>query len=466
MQGKYQAFVEDFIDSGELLERLKPRIAIPSISQNCQDQTLLYQYLEEIIIPELSGLGFKTEIILQDDQPFLIAERIEADDLPTILMYGHGDVVPGQDTLWQEGLTPWNITVLDGKWYGRGIADNKGQHTVNFVALEIILKEKGALGFNCKILFEMGEELASPGLEEVVLAHKDRLKADLFIASDGPRVSAEVPTLFLGSRGCLNIELKITARDQGYHSGNWGGLLSNPAIELMHGITQIVSESGEILIDALKPPVFTETLQQILREIPLSFSETDPKIHSNWGEKGFTASEQLFGWNTFEVLSFIAGNPENPINAIPHEAIAVCQLRFVVGTDIEKVIPAIEQVLIEKGFSQIKVSQLNFFPATRFNPEHPLISWILMRMEEATGKVPALLPNIGGSIPNHPFSEYLNLPTLWIPHSYPACGQHGPNEHFLPEIAREGLSIMVHLFDQIGENTSQILKLKEDTHLK
>lgn len=75
---------------------------------------------------------------------------------------------------------------------------------------------------------------------------------------------------------------------------------------------------------------------------------TDPKVHDGWGETGFTASEQLFGWNTFEVLSFIAGNPENPMNAIPHEAVAVCQLRFVVGTDIETVIPAIQKELVEK----------------------------------------------------------------------------------------------------------------------
>ena len=90
------------------------------------------------------------------------------------------------------GSTPWRIVVEGERIYGRGTADNKGQHSVNLAALAAVLEERGALGFNCKVLIEMAEEVGSAGLRELCAHHRDGLlKADVLIGSDGPRIAPE-----------------------------------------------------------------------------------------------------------------------------------------------------------------------------------------------------------------------------------------------------------------------------------
>src|SRR5205823_9729138 len=131
--------------------------------------------------------------------PFLIAHRHEGDALPTVLTYAHGDVIHGDDTQWRAGRSPWNVAVENDRWYGRGTADNKGQHSINLAALAQVIEERGRLGCNAKFLIEMGEEIGSPGLPQMCTLHKNGLfKADVLIASDGPRISPDQPTLYLG----------------------------------------------------------------------------------------------------------------------------------------------------------------------------------------------------------------------------------------------------------------------------
>ena len=118
----------------------------------------------------------------------MVAERIEFPEAATVLIYGHGDTIRGLDDQWRSGLSPWQVVVEGERIYGRGTADNKGQHSVNIGALAAVLAERGALAFNCKILIEMAEEVGSVGLRELCTEHRDGLlKADVLIASDGPR---------------------------------------------------------------------------------------------------------------------------------------------------------------------------------------------------------------------------------------------------------------------------------------
>ena len=106
----------------------------------------------------------------RDGPPFLVGERIEDSSLLTVLIYGHGDTVRGLDDLWRPGLSPWAVDVQGERIYGRGTADNKGQHSINIAALEAVLAERGKLGFNVKFLIEMGEEVGSTGLQRILRA--------------------------------------------------------------------------------------------------------------------------------------------------------------------------------------------------------------------------------------------------------------------------------------------------------
>jgi acetylornithine deacetylase/succinyl-diaminopimelate desuccinylase-like protein len=301
-------------DSGEFELMLARRVSIPTESQNPKRTKELHQYLNDEMIPAFSALGLETRIIRHGKAPgpFLFAQRTEDRQAVTVPGYGHGDVILGLDAAWKEGLSPRKLTEVAGRWYGRGVADNKGQHSVNLAAMRAVLETRGRLGFNAKYLIDMGEEIGSPGLREICMDNCELFSGDLFMASDGPRLSAARPTVFLGARGGLLIDLSINAREGGHHSGNWGGLLSNPGIQLAHAIASIVGPNGQI-------------------------------------------------------------------------------------------------------------------------------------------RVPAILPNLGGALPNDIFSEGLGLPTVWVSHSYPGCSQHAPNEHVPAELFRESLAIMAGLYWDLGE---------------
>jgi acetylornithine deacetylase/succinyl-diaminopimelate desuccinylase-like protein len=452
-----------YFDDGRFKDRLARRVALRTESQESASGPILHAYLSEQIVPELTALGFSHQIVanpLPGKSPFLIAERIEAGAAFTLLTYGHGDVVRGYDKQWRQGLDPWKIVVEGDRWYGRGTADNKGQHTINLAALAQVLEARnGSLGYNVKLILEMGEETGSPGLHQVCEQYKQALAADVFIASDGPRVAAAVPTMFLGSRGLCNFDLRVKLRDGGHHSGNWGGLLRNPGARLANAIASMIDPNGRMLVKALLPDALPPSVRKALRSIQVGGGPDDPEVDVAWGEPGLSPAERLFGWNTFEVLAFKTGNPEAPVNAIPGHAYAHCQIRYVVGSDAGNFLSHIRTHLDAHGYTDVEVEPSGTpMQATRLDPDDPWVRWGLASIQRSSGKNPALLPNLGGSLPNDVFAYVLGLPTLWVPHSYAACSQHAPNEHLLGSVARESLQIMAGLFWDLAEEGAKVLQ--------
>jgi acetylornithine deacetylase/succinyl-diaminopimelate desuccinylase-like protein len=443
-------------DEGAFLEDLARRVAIRSESQNPESQPCLRQYLEEEIGPAFERIGYRVEVIENPEPrggPLLLAKRIEDPRLPTVLSYGHGDVIRGLDAQWRSGLAPWVLKQEGERVYGRGAADNKGQHSVNMAALATVIAERGRLGFNSTFLIETGEEMGSPGLREVCEKHKAQLAADVFVASDGPRLSADRPTLYLGSRGGLNFTFTVELREGSHHSGNWGGLLANPGVILAHALASVISREGRVLVRDLLPRTIPPSVRNALTDCQPKGGEGGPAIDAWWGEPGLSAAEKVFAWNTFEILAMHTGNPENPVNAIPGRAVAHCQIRFTVDTDPETFLDTLRRHLDAAGFGVVKVAQsrADFFRATRLDPDNEWVTWAAASIRKTTGVSPAVLPNIGGSLPNDCFAEILGLPTLWIPHSYPGCMQHAPDEHALVPILREGLQMMTGVFWDLGE---------------
>ena len=127
----------------------------------------LVSYLGDEIGPELESMGYAAEIFENPESgggPFLIARRIEADHLPTVLTYGHGDVVRGLEGHWRDDRDPWTLDVDGERVYGRGVVDNKGQHTINLRALATVIEKRGRLGFNSIFMMETSEEIGSRGI--------------------------------------------------------------------------------------------------------------------------------------------------------------------------------------------------------------------------------------------------------------------------------------------------------------
>ncbi len=447
--------IGEHFDSGGFVADLARRVAIHTESQRPDRRDELHRYLSAEMEPGFEALGFTCRTFdnpIERGGPFLVAERHEGDDLTTVMGYGHGDVVLGYDDQWQDGLDPWALTKRGERWYGRGTADNKGQHSKNLAAMGAVLAARGSLGFNAVVLIETGEEAGSPGLREFCDAERERFAADVFIASDGPRLAPDRPTIFLGSRGTFSFDLIVDLRDGGHHSGNWGGLLANPGIILAHAIASLTSASGEILIPAWRPPAIPNSVRRAVAGLEIDGGDNAPEIDPEWSEPGLSAAEKVFAWNSFEVLAFKTGNPDNPVNAVPPRAKVHCGIRWVPPCDVDAFMPALRRFLDDRGFAMVEITpEPDYMIATRLDPDHPWAQWAVASINATTGQQTAVLPNLGGSLPNDVFSELLALPTIWVPHSYASCSQHAPNEHILEATTRQALELMTGLYWDLGE---------------
>jgi acetylornithine deacetylase/succinyl-diaminopimelate desuccinylase-like protein len=446
-----------FFDGGGFRDLLAELVAIRSTSQDPGHEADVQRYLEQAIQPWLERLGFTVAIHANPVAgfgPILTAERIEAGADRTVLTYGHGDTVRGLEDQWRAGLDPWKLTEEGNLWYGRGTADNKGQHAVNLAALEAVLAERGGkLGFNLKLVLETSEERGSIGLREFVAANTELLKADVLIGSDGPRVMPEVPTIATGTRGTFHFDLVVDLRPGGVHSGHWGGLTTDPAVVLTHALGAIIDRHGKILVrDWLPRNGVPASVRSVLAGCPVGGGGEAASIDPDWGEPGLTAAEKIYGWNSFIVLAMQSGRPENPVNAVAPNARAHCQIRYTVDTDPAEFAPALRRHLDAEGFGNVRIENPGVrMPASRTDPNHPWVHWAVASMERSIGSRVQVIPNSSGGLPGDVFVDHLGVKLLWVPHSYNGCKQHGPDEHFLIAPAREGIAAFAGIWWDLGE---------------
>lgn len=450
--------ITTYFDDGTFQSELSTLVSYETESQNPDQAPELMRYLTETMEPRLTAMGFTCSLHDNPDPrggPLLVGERREGEDLPTVLTYGHGDVIRAQTDQWRDGLHPFKLVEEGDKLYGRGTADNKGQHLINIAALEAVLKTRGKLGFNCRIVIEMSEETGSAGLPEFFTEHREKLTADVLIASDGPRLQPDVPTMFMGSRGGVSFDLIIDKRDGAHHSGNWGGLLADPAMILAQALATIADKRGQIQIAEWRPDSLTPSVREALKDLPIK-SDDGPVIDKDWGEEDLTPVERAYGWNSFAILAMKSGVPEAPVNAISAHATATCQLRYVVGTDPEDILPALRRHLDKHGFEDVRIEphDRGFFRATRLDADHPWVKFVAASLTKSAGKAPHILPNLAGSLPNDSFSDILGLPTVWVPHSYRSCSQHAPDEHVLKPVCRDALRVMAGVFWDLGDGNT------------
>jgi acetylornithine deacetylase/succinyl-diaminopimelate desuccinylase-like protein len=449
-----------YLDSGSFLETLGRLVAVQSESHPPDRKSELERYCHAVLGPYLQNLGFDLDIFgnpLPQHGPFLVARRHENPTLPTVLVYGHGDVVRAMPERWRQGLDPWTLKVEGKRVYGRGTVDNKGQHLIAIEGLRSVIEERGSLGFNATVLIEMGEEAGSPGLQEFLTAQSDLLAADVFIALDGPRQSMEVPDITLGTRGGLSVDLIVDLREGSHHSGHWGGLLKDPAVVLSHAIASMISREGRILVEGWRPRDVPEAVRTASRAVRVKDLAGAPVPDNDWGEPCLTRTERIYSWNSAIVLSMISGQPENPVPAVSGFAKARIQLRHTVDTRAEDVAPALRAHLDAKGFAEVAVNlvdERDMFPPSRTDPEHPWVQFVAGSMRETVRDAPNIIPTIGASGPSEYFHQALGVPVMWLPQSYGGCGQHGPDEHGLIDLYRDGLALMAGVFWDIASMDS------------
>ncbi len=451
--GAIASALAEFDGSG-FQDRLAALIAIPSTSQDPGHGADLHGYVDHLR-PWLEGMGFTVEILANPIEglgPILLAERLEASG-PTIITYGHGDTVRALTDQWTGGRTPWVLADAGDRWYGRGTADNKGQHAINLTALEhVIAARNGRLGYSVKLVIEMGEEMGSHGLREIIGARRDQLAADVLLASDGPRVHSSIVTLSTGTRGTFHFDLVVDVRPGGVHSGNWGGMTTDPAIVLAHAIASLADRNGRILVPGLLPDGLNPAVKQALAGLELRAEGEAATIDPGWGEPGLSAAEKVYGWTSLIVLAMLSGRPENPVNAVAPNASAHIQLRYTVDVDPATFERTIRDHLDAAGFGDVQLVTHGIrMPARRSDPDHPWVHWAVASMERTLGQPVQVIPNSGGGLPNDAFMDQLGVQLLWVPHSYNGCKQHGPDEHLLKAPARQGMAAFAGLWWDLGE---------------
>ena len=299
----------------------------------------------------------------------------------------------------------------------------------------------------------MAEETGSPGLREFCRENRQLLKADLFIASDGPRVSAATPTVFLGSRGLMNIRLRLTLHDGNHHSGNWGGALANPAVVLANALATIVDGRGRVLAPGLLPTPIPDNVRLAIAECPVGGDPGDPDIDPDLGRARPDAKRARV-WlehvrNSRSDAQAIPRSPQMPFRQKPSPSARSDSLSAATGGTSSR--PSRRDL---KKTATVRSPSARC--GTRSWCRHASIPTTRASngrsdsIERSLGKRPVVLPNLGGGLPNDIFANDLGLPTLWIPHSYPGCRQHGPDEHTLLPILGEGLAMMTGLLWDMG----------------
>lgn len=324
---------------------------------------------------------------------------------PTLLVYGHYDVQPAKKADgWQ--YEPFEARVADGRVWGRGTTDDKGQLICHLFAAEAWLKTTGKLPVNLKFVFEGEEEMGSLHFSEVIDKAGKELQADLLIVSDSPMHGEGQPALTHTLRGLDYFQIDVEGPSKDLHSGTFGGILWNPNEALVHMLAQLKDpKTGKVLVPGFYDDVVPATKGERARLAKVAESEASLKrqtgVNALFGEKGWTAYERIGVRPTLEINGIYGGyTGEGAKTVIPAHAHAKVSCRLVANQEPKKIAKLVERHIksLAKPGTKVKVTVLSTGAGVRADPEHPLVKAVERALEATWQKKPALIPE-GGSIP-------------------------------------------------------------------
>lgn len=319
-------------NNDRFLNELFELLRIPSVSAKTEHKADMLTCAEAVKNSLLKSGCDKAAVMPTDGHPAVYGEKIIDPSKPTVLVYGHYDVQPVEPlNEWKTG--PFEPTVIDGKIFARGSADDKGQFYMHVKALEI-LNQTQSLSTNIKFLIEGEEEVGSPNLGKFVAEHKNLLKADVILISDSSLLSMENPSLDTGVRGLSYIEVEVTASGRDLHSGTYGGAVANPIVVLSKMIASCHDENNHITIPGFYDDVLivSDEERKLINKAPFNEKEYKDEIGIKelWGEKGFTTYERTGIRPTLELNGIWGGyTGEGAKTVLPAKATAKISARLV-----------------------------------------------------------------------------------------------------------------------------------------
>ncbi len=312
----------------EMLDLLR----IPSVSAKSEHKADMQKCADAVKKSLLDAGCDKAEVMATDGHPAVYGEKIIDPSKPTVLVYGHYDVQPPEPLeLWTN--PPFEPTIIDGKIFARGSADDKGQFYMHVKALEMLTKTN-TMTTNIKFLIEGEEEVGSPNLGKFVAANKNLLKADVILISDSSMLSMENPSLDTGVRGLSYIEVEVTGANRDLHSGTYGGAVANPITILAKMIASCHDENNHITIPGFYDDVAVASKEEreLINRAPYDDKEykDDLGVKELWGEKDYTTYERTGIRPTIECNGIWGGyQGEGAKTVLPSKATAKISARLV-----------------------------------------------------------------------------------------------------------------------------------------
>ncbi len=409
------------------------------------------------LVQKLSGMGLAVELHETARHPIVIARNEHRADKKTCLIYGHYDVQPVDPVeLWDS--PPFEPEIRDGRIWGRGSTDNKGQMLAHILGVEETLQEEGELPVNLIFLFEGEEEIGSPNLVPFLEKHKDDLACDVIAVSDTGMVARGVPTMGYGLRGitCCEVTLRGPAGD--LHSGVYGGAVANPATAVARLVASLHDADGRIAIEGFYDDVrpLEDWERAMWARVP-GASDADTLAitgsPATFGEPGYSSAERLWARPTAEVNGIGAGyQGEGSKTVIPAEAMAKFSFRLVPDQDPEDISAKVKAHL-EKHCPEgitLEVEVGHHGKPYICDPHSENGKAGQVALEQAFGKAPVLIRE-GGSIPIiQDMKEILGVESIMLGLALPDCQIHAPNENFYVENFEGGIRLNRALLKELA----------------
>jgi acetylornithine deacetylase/succinyl-diaminopimelate desuccinylase-like protein len=450
----------EFIHEHEerLLNELKDFLRIPSISTLPEHNADVHR-AAQFVASQLTAAGLENvRLIPTDRHPLVYADWLHAPGKPTVLCYGHYDVQPADPLhLWDS--PPFEPTIRNGNIYARGSADDKGQMYSHIKAIEALQAVHGKLPVNVKFLIEGEEEVGGASIAKYVEEHSEELKADVALVSDTHMYAPGLPTLDVGLRGLVYMEVEAQGPARDLHSGMYGGAAPNAVFGLIELLAKMKNADGEIQIPGIYEDVEPPSEEELASWKSLPFTEEaflKDEVGSTQltGESKFSVLERLWARPTFEVHGIAGGfTGAGSKTVIPATATAKVSIRLVPKQDPDKVIAAFEKFVAAKtpdGIT-IKIKVLGKGPGLVVKTDHPAIKVAAKAFSDIYGK-PTVFVRSGGSIPIvGDFAAHLGIPTILMGFGLPDDGLHSPNEKYAIENYYKGIATIAHFLECYGQ---------------
>ena len=322
------------------LEELFSLIRIPSISSEQEHKPDMVRCAERWRELLLEAGADRAEVMPTDGNPVVFGEKIIDPAKPTVLVYGHYDVMPVAPLdLWR--TQPFEPVVRDGRIWARGADDDKGQSFMHAKAFEYMVRTS-TLPCNVKFMLEGEEEIGSGSLYGFCEKNKELLKADVILVSDTSMIAPDVPSITSGLRGLCYWDVEVTGPDHDLHSGLFGGAVANPINVLCKMIGDLHDENGHITIPGFYDDVLVLSDHERALMAQAPFDEEAYKrelgVRTLHGEAGFSTKERTGIRPCLDVCGIWGGHTgEGSKTVLPSKAYAKISTRLVANQDYEKI---------------------------------------------------------------------------------------------------------------------------------